>query len=132
MTMNTKLSFTIGIILISFSLITFANPVQKKTKNGKTLEMEIVSEGTINLYKVDVEVLKPTIPEDPMESYTETETTYYIGKANDEKVEKITMTNYKKLLMSHMTGNPDVTTKIGSKGYKFVNVEGIFMAYNSN
>jgi D-tyrosyl-tRNA(Tyr) deacylase len=130
--MKTKLFFAYGVLFLSLSIIASANPAEKKTKNGKILNMEIVSEGTVNLYKVDVEVLKATIPEDPMESYTETETTYYIGYANDESVKKITLTNYKKLLTSHMTGNSEVSTKIGRKGYKFVNVEGIFMAYNSN
>ncbi len=91
----------------------------------------MVSEGSVNLYKMDVEVLKPIIPEDPMESYTETKTLYFIGNTNDDTVSEITPTNYKKLLASHMSNNPEVTTKIGSKGYKFVNVEGIFMAYNS-
>jgi len=67
-----------------------------------------------------------------MESYTETRTHYYIGNPNEEIVQKITMTNYKKLLTSHMNENHEVTTKIGSKGYKFINVEGIFIAYNSN
>lgn len=130
--MKTKLIFAFGVLFLSLSIATLANTVEKKIKNGKTLEMEIVSEGTINLYKVEVDVIKTTIPENPMESYTETETNYYIGNANEESVKKITMTNYKKLLMSHMTGNSEVSTKIGSKGYKFVNVEGIFMAYNSN
>jgi len=130
--MKIKLFFAFTFLILSLSIVTFAKPVEKKTKNGKILNLEIVSEGTLNLYKVDMEVLKPTIPENPMESYTETQTQYYVGIPNDENIEKITMTNYKKLLQSHMTGNPDVTAKIGSKGYKFVNVEGIFVAYNSN
>jgi len=130
--MKTKLTFAFGALFLSLSIIASANPVEKKTKNGKSINLEVVSEGTVNLYKVDMDVLKATIPEDPSESYTETQTFYYIGNPNDDIVEKITMTNYKKLLTSHMTANNEVITKIGSKGYKFVNVEGIFMAYNSN
>jgi hypothetical protein len=123
--------FALGILFLSLSILTFAKPVEKKLKNGKTLKMELVSEGAVNLYKVEKEVLKPTIPENPMESYTGTETFYFIGKSNEETVEKITMTNYKKLLMAHMDDDHEVTTKIGSRGYKFVNVEGIFLAYNA-
>ncbi len=130
--MNTKLIYTFGVIFLSLSISIFANPVEKKTKKGKTVNLEIVSEGTVNLYKVEVEVLKPTIPENPMESYTETQIRYYVGNANNETVSEITPTNYKKLLASHLSNNNEVTTKIGSKGYKFINVEGIFMAYNSN
>lgn len=130
--MKTKLILAFGALFLSLSIIASASPVEKKTKNGKTINLEVVSEGTVNLYKVDVEVLKPTIPENPTESYTETLTSYYIGDPNDEKVEKITMTNYKKRLKSHMAENTEVSAKIGSKGYKFVNVEGIFIAYNSN
>jgi len=130
--MKSKILTSFGIFFLCFCMVSLANPVEKKTKKGKTINVEVVSEGTVNLYKLDVEIIKRTIPENPMESYTETVTKYYIGDPNDDMVQKITITNYKKLLMSHMNENTEVTTKIGSKGYKFINVEGIFMAYNSN
>lgn len=131
--MRTKLILAFGILFLGLSIITLANdPVEKKTKKGKTINLEIVSEGDVNLYKLDKEIIKRDIPENPLESYTEIQTFYYIGNPNEEVVKKITTTNYKKLLSSHMANNTDVTTKIGSKGYKFINVEGIFMVYNSN
>lgn len=131
--MKTKQLFALGFLFLSFNIASFAtSPVEKKTKNGKVLLVEVVSEGFVTLYKNEVEVLKPTIPEDPMESYTEACTVYYIGDPKSENIKELTHTNYKKILLSQMTDKPEVTTKIGSKGNKFINVEGIFMAYNSN
>lgn len=129
--MNFKHFFTLGVILLSFSMISIATPpIEKKTKKGKTILVEVVSEGSVNLYKNEIEVLQPTIPEDPMESYTEIRTVYYIGDPEKECIRELTHINYKKILLAQMTDNHEVATKIGSKGYKFINVEGIFMAYN--
>jgi hypothetical protein len=127
--MKTKLFFTLGILFLGLT-ITLANPVEKKTKNGEVLTLEIVSDGPITLYTHEAEVLKTTIPEDPTASYTEIKTLYYIDILDSEFVQELTFSNYKKVLLSQMTGKPEISTKIGTKGYKFVNVEGIFMAYN--
>ncbi|MEZ5199085.1 MAG: hypothetical protein R2764_22690 [Bacteroidales bacterium] len=129
--MNLKQTITLGIFFLCCSaMVTANNTVEKKTKSGKTISVEVVSEGSVNLYKQEIEVLKPTIPEDPMESYTEIRTVYYVGNSNDETIKELTQTNYKKILLSHLTDKPEVATKIGNKGNKFVNVECIFMAYN--
>jgi hypothetical protein len=127
--MKTKLIFTLGILFFGLS-ISYANPVEKKTKKGKVVTLKIVSDGPITLYTCEAEVLKTTIPEDPTASYTEIKTLYYVEIPDSEFVQELTFSNYKKVLLSQMTGKPEISKKIGTKGYKFVNVEGIFMAYN--
>jgi len=129
--MKTKFLYTLLVLFLSISVVSFANPVEKKMKNGKTIRVSTVSEGSVNLYSMEVETLKTTIPEDPMESYTETHTRYFVGNPNEDIIIEITNTNYKKVLPNHLEDNSEISAKIGSKGYKFVNVEGIFLAYNA-
>jgi hypothetical protein len=129
--MKTKFLYTLLVLFLGISVASFANPAEKKMKNGKLITVSTVSEGTVNLYSIEVETLKPTIPEDPMESYTETHTRYFVGNPNEEIIEEITIANYKKVLLNHLEDNDEIATKIGSKGYKFINVEGIFIAYNA-
>lgn len=119
------------LVLLGIGLSASNNPVTKETENGKTVEVEVVTEGSINLFSQESEVLPATIPEDPMESYTKTYTTYYISKGNNELIE-LHCANYKDVLASYMNDKPEVSSQVGKKGYKFNELEDIIEDYNKN
>ena len=76
--------------------------------------------------------MKPTIPEDPMESYYEMQTSYYISKDNFEKIDELKASNYKKVLKSLMADKPEIADNIGKKGYRYADMEKIVQTYNSH
>lgn len=107
-----------GVLVVSAN-----NPILKKTKNGKKILVELAIEGSVNLYVHEYEHLKPTIPEDPMESYTEIRRSYYIGENNNETIRELTFANYKDLLTNELTECPKLAENIGKKGYKLTNLD---------
>ncbi len=130
--MKTKtISFLITLIFGLF-LIANAHPIEKVNKKGKKVFLNTVAEGSIDLYEKEVAVLKPTIPEDPMESYTEMQTRYYISKDNFESIQELKSSNYKKILKSMMADQPELSNNIGTKGHRYDDIEKIVQAYNSN
>jgi hypothetical protein len=118
-------------LIIGFSLNSFSNPVVKKTTKGKQLLMDIVLEGSIDLFSIESEVLKSTIPEDPMEDYFETKITLYVCNINGDEVTKLTSSNYKKVLSAYCDGKTELLEKIGKKGYRFNDIQKIIQEYNA-
>lgn len=118
-------------LIIGFSLNSFSNPVENKTNKGKQLLMDIVVEGAIDLYSIESEVLKSTIPEDPMEDYFETKTSWYVCNSDGDAVIKLTSTNYKKVLSAYCVGKTELLEKIGKKGYRFNDIKKIIQDYNA-
>ena len=117
--------------LFGFSLYASNNPVIKETDKGASIEVEIVQEGKISLFSQQTEVLPATIPEDPLASYTRTFTTYYIAKGEGE-LQEIHCANFKDALKDHMADNQELASKVGTKGYKFKELETIIKKYNSS
>lgn len=119
------------LFLISGIFIASANnPILKKTVKGKKLLVEVAIEGSVSLYVHESEYLKATIPEDPMESYTEIRKSYYIGSNNQDIIQEITFANYKNLLSSEMSECPKLAENLGKKGYKFADMEMIIKEHN--
>ena len=130
--MKTKTIFFLTALLFGSFLIATSHPVEKINKNGKKVFLNTVAEGSIDLYEREIAVLKPTIPEDPMESYTEMQTSYYISKDNFENIQELNNSNYKKILKSLMADKPDLADEIGKKGHRYNDIESMVQAYNSN
>jgi len=130
--MKTKTIFILTTLLFGSFLITNSHPIEKINKKGKSVFLNTVVEGSIDLYEKEIEVLKPTIPEDPMESYTEIQTSYYISKDSFEGIEELKASNYKKLLKTLMADKPEIADNIGKKGYRYNDIEKIIQAYNSH
>lgn len=99
------------------------------TTMNEMVEAELVVAGTISLFTRESQILPATISEDPMESYTVAYTDYYISKGDDQLVE-VCCGNYKKILRGFMGNNPELADKLGSKGYRFKDLEQIVNAYN--
>ena len=123
--------FSIALIsLFSLSMLQAANnTVTRETVKGKSVEVNVVSNGSLNLFKQKAEVLPATIPQDPAESYTKTYTTYYVSKG-DEDLTELHCANYKKVLREQLKDQPELAGKIGQKGYKFQDIEAIVSSYN--
>lgn len=127
-----KLALLLAISLMAGSSLTASNnPVLKETTTGKTIEVELLNEGNMNLFSNDTQFIPATIPLDPFESYFKTFTTYYISKANNDLVE-VHCANYKDVLNDQMADKPELTAKIGQKGYKYSDLETIVQVYNKN
>ncbi|MEZ5083951.1 MAG: hypothetical protein R2750_10965 [Bacteroidales bacterium] len=121
----------ICLFLISGIFIASANnPVVKKTKKGKKLLVEVAIEGSVSLYVHESKYLKATIPEDPMESYTETKKSYFIGTENKDVIQELTFANYKELLLAELIDCPKLADNIGKKGYRFANLDTIIDKHN--
>lgn len=117
--------------IISLPLLASKGQVTKETQSGATIEVEIVEEGNINLFTHESQVVPTTIPEDPLESYTQTYTSYYISKGSDELVE-VHCANYKDVLKTQMADNKELTAQVGKKGFKFKELKSIIEEYNKN
>jgi len=130
--MKAKTIFFLTVLLFGSFLYATSHPVEKINKNGKKVFLNTVAEGSIDLYEREVAVLKPTIPEDPMESYTEMQTSYYISKNNFENIQELNNSNYKKILKSIMADKPDLAKEIGKKGYRYKDIESMVQAYNTH
>lgn len=130
--MKTKTIFFLSALFFGSFLIATAHPIEKINKKGKSVFLNTVVEGSIDLYAKESAVLKPTIPEDPMESYTEMETSYYISKDSFESIQELKSSNYKKLLRSLMADKPEIVDNIGKKGYRYDDMEKIIKEYNSH
>ena len=125
-----KLFSIVLVSLFSLSMLQAANnTVTRETTKGKSVEVKVVSNGTLNLFTQKTEILPATIPQDPAESYTKTYTTYYVSKGDDDLVE-LHCANYKKILGEQMRDKPELTGKIGQKGYKFTDLKEIVSSYN--
>lgn len=130
--MKAKTIFFLTALLFGSFLNATSHPVEKIKKNGKKVFLNTVAEGSIDLYEREVAVLKPTIPEDPMESYTEIQTSYYISKDNFESIQELKSSNYKKILKSMMADKPEIADNIGKKGNRYDDMEKIIQAYNTH
>lgn len=130
--MTTKSIFVLTAIFFGSFLFAVSHPIEKINKKGKSVFLNTVVEGSIDLYAKESAVLKPTIPEDPMESYTEMQISYYISKDNFENIEELKISNYKKVLKSVMADNPEIAEKIGKRGYRYDDMEKIIKEYNSH
>ena len=128
--MKTVAIFILTTLLIGSFLIASSHPIEKINKKGKKVFLNTVVEGSIDLYEKETAVLKPTIPEDPMESYTEMQTSFYISKDNFESIQELNNSNYKKILKSMMADKPTVADHIGKKGHRFNDIVRIIQAYN--
>ena len=129
--MKTKTISILITLILGLFLNASAHPIEKVNKKGKKVSLNTVIEGSIDLYEKEVTVLKPTIPEDPMESYTKIHTIYYISKDNFENIQEIKSSNYKEILKSMMADQPELADDIGKKGYRYGDIEEIVQAYNS-
>lgn len=130
--MKTKTIFILTTILFGSFLIANSHPIEKINKKGKSVFLNTVVEGSIDLYEKEIAVLKPTIPEDPMESYTEMQTRYYISKDSFESIQELNNSNYKKILKSMMSDKPEIANNIGKKGHRYNDMEKIIKVYNSH
>jgi len=130
--MKTKTIFILSALLFGSFLIATAHPIEKVNKKGKSVFLNTVVEGSIDLYAKESAVLKSTIPEDPMESYTEMQTSYYISKDSFENIEELKSSNYKKVLKSLMADKPEIADNIGKRGYRYDDMEKIIMEYNAH
>lgn len=129
-TIMKKISILIASFLfLGFSLMASNDPVVKETVNGKTVELEVLSEGNLSLFSHDTEIIPGTVPQDPSESFTTTYTSYYISKGSDDLVE-LKCSNYKKVLKAQMKDKPELVAKVGTKGYRFAQLEEIISDYN--
>jgi len=125
-----KLFSIVLVSLFSLSMLQAANnTVTRETAKGKSVEVKVVSNGTLNLFTQKTEILPATIPQDPAESYTKTYTTYYVSKGDEDLVE-LHCANYKRILGEQMRDKPELAGKIGQKGYKFTDLKEIVSSYN--
>ena len=104
-------------------------PVALETIKGQTIEVMVVSEGQLNLYSKQTEVLPATIPQEPATSFTKTYTAYYVSLGDGDLTE-VHCANYRRVLKAHMNDKPDFAGKIGQKGYKFQDIKRVIAAYN--
>lgn len=123
--MKKSLLITLSFLISGIFIASANNPILKETKKGKKLLVEVAIEGALSLYVHESEQIKATIPEDPMESYTEIKRSFYIGTNSPDIIKEITFANYKTLLKSEMSECPRLAETIGKKGYKFANMETI-------
>lgn len=124
--------FVYAILLLGLmpALLQASNyPVVLETDKGQIIEVMVVSEGPLNLYSKQTEVLPATIPQEPATSYTKTYTAYYVSQGDGDLTE-IHCANYRKVLKAHMNDKPDMAGKIGQKGYKFQDIKDVVTAYN--
>jgi hypothetical protein len=124
--------FVFAILLTGLTpalLLAANHPVALETDKGHTIEVTVVSEGPLNLYSQQTEVLPATIPQEPATSYTKSYTAYYVARGDGDLTE-IHCANYKKVLKAQMKDNTDLAGKIGKKGYKFQDIERVISDYN--
>ncbi len=107
------------------------HPVALETNKGQSIEVMVVSEGPLNLYSKQIEVLPATIPQEPAATYTKTYTAYYVAQG-DGALTEVHCANYRKVLKAHMSDNPDLAGKIGQKGYKFQDIKRVVSDYNQD
>lgn len=118
-------------LIISLPLIASNKQVVKETQTGTSIEVEVVQEGNISLFTNESQVIPTTIPEDPLVSYTQTYTTYYIAKGENDLLE-IHCANYKEVLKTQMSDNQELSAKVGKRGFKFKELGSIIESYNKN
>lgn len=127
--MKRILFITVVTFILGMTAYASNNTVKKVTRSGDTIDVQLVAEGNISLYSGESQVLPATIPEDPTVPYTKSITTFYLSQGNDHLTE-VHCGNYRKVLRTHMQDKPEIAEKIGKKGYKFNDLEGIVQAYN--
>lgn len=116
-------------LLLGTTFASSTDTIVKETTKGKWIEVEVLSEGNINMFSHESQVIPTTIPEDPFEDYTKTYTTFFISKGENELVE-IKISNYKDVLKNQMKDNPELASRVGQKGYKFQDLESMILQYN--
>ncbi len=123
-----SLSFSLAFIV---SILAYAgpNPVVKETTSGEMLKVHVVVNGETGLFKHDFETSTYNT-EDPTTGYVHQKSIYYVEVSGSDKIQKLTRFNYKRVLKQHLTGDPDLTNKIGSKGYRYDDLEKILRTYN--
>lgn len=129
---RSALFFTLSFLLIctnSAFILLSDNLVKRKTKTGEVVEVEISSEGKINLYfkKVKGDVLPF---EEAYAPHLQFKKLYYIGPSNSWIVEEINEKNYRFRLKAYTKDCPDLRDKIGSRGYRFGDIQHIVEEYN--
>ena len=117
--------------LSGYALHASGDQVIKETEKGKSIEVSIVTDGNISLFSHSTEILPATIPQDPLDSFTTTYTTYYLSKGDSEMVE-VHCGNYKKVLKEQMSDKPEVAQLIGQKGYRLPDIQSIVETYNND
>ena len=106
-----------------------ANPVVKETTQGNIVKVQLIVDGALELYKYEMETTINDI-QNPTMDYIQKKNVYYIGKEEDGKINKITRFNYKRILKEHLSGNPELANKIGTKGYRYGDLEKILNEHN--
>jgi len=126
-----KLLLLTLLLSIGFSFIFAAgSPRQKETRKGELLQVTPIVEGALTLYTHQSEIIQTTIPEDPFESFTTIHTSYYLEIGEEGKITQLHCMNYKSVLKTQMSDNPELQNKIGKKGFSFKDLEKIISAYN--
>lgn len=125
-----KLSIILSLFL-SFTLTGLAssNPVVKETTNGEIIKVEIIVSGALELYQHNIETTAHDI-EAQQGQYVQKECLYFLGQDETGTIRKLTVFNYKQILKKALSDNPGLADKIGTKGYRFKDLEKILNEHN--
>ena len=103
----------------------------RETQKGESVDVSLVSSGSISLYAQDTEILPATIPQEPAYPFTKSYTAYYIAKG-DGALTEVHCANYRKVLKKEMGDKPEIAGQIGSKGHQFPDLETLIEKYNQD
>jgi hypothetical protein len=111
-----------------FITFAFANDeLHTITWEGQEIKAQLEVKGQISLYSTQVAQAVPF-----SESYnpTDQETAFFILPKNGEAAIRLYRFNYKKILREHLASKPEIANQIGSKGYRYDDIQAILQAYN--
>jgi len=136
--MNQKIIFLslISIFLIQNTLLSSNDPILVTTKKEDKLvkvSMNLEIEGAVKLYSV----LKKDIVEEDGVSAKEVTLTNWVLHPNKDfyigagaEAEMITPLNFKRLAKKYFTAIPELTKKIGKRGFRYKNLPSMILFYN--
>ncbi|GAB4323880.1 MAG: hypothetical protein Kow00127_16570 [Bacteroidales bacterium] len=128
-TMKTFKSFLFAILLVFTAHTLTAGTTWITTKKGKTIQVVTVVEGAVSLYCETTEhgtfdtenPAGPTIVKSKI---------YYVKYGENNPAQKITPSNYKRILKEIIASGHEVREKLGTPGYRFADLESIVQMIN--